>query len=620
MNLFINKGINNAYSSYLFLIFFMLISTVFIESPELGPGVVLGQQIWFHWTTVVFSLSIFIGWFFLKDRVGYSFCFQDLIVVVLILWNIVTYNQNLLPAYSRYVFSFQLLPFWFFLRFSIMNRPDLKFIFIIALVLTGIIEAIWGLLQLYNITNSNHFLFRLTGSFYNPGPYSGYLSVILPIALDFAFKYKSFSVLGKLNNKNLLYVFFLLTIIFIMTVLPSGMSRSAWLASIVSCSWIMWVRLSGSSRLKMTLNKYRNFRELVVTMLVLVFVSGFIGAYLIKKDSADGRFLLWKISARVIAKEPINGTGFGGFAFPYAQEQEKYFASGEASNEEKEVAGTPEYLFNEYLQLIIEQGIFGFLFFSLLIGSCFYTGIKTGQTAACGGLIALCVFAFSSYPLQLPSFCIVLTILLVLCLEYSDCKLKSVSLNVKCWALSISSSVILLIVMISVSLTVCFAQNKIYNNYRAWNKIRKWYQHKAYDQATSAYDKLYPGLKYDPVFLFEYAQCLSNNKQYLFSNMLLKKASILKVDPMFYNIIAKNYHALGNYKEAEHWLWRSINLVPERIYPYYLLTKLYTHPDCNDLEKAKEIAILVLGKSKWIDNQATRKMREEISRLIIEEK
>ena len=50
-------------------------------------------------------------------------------------------------------------------------------------LLTGAIEAIWGLAQLYGFTPSQHSRFELTGSFFNPGPYSGFLVAILPLAL-----------------------------------------------------------------------------------------------------------------------------------------------------------------------------------------------------------------------------------------------------------------------------------------------------------------------------------------------------------------------------------------------------------------------------------------------------
>ena len=45
----------------------------------------------------------------------------------------------------------------------------------------GVKEAVLGLLQVYGYEDSNHSLYALTGSFYNPGPYSGFLAMCLPL-------------------------------------------------------------------------------------------------------------------------------------------------------------------------------------------------------------------------------------------------------------------------------------------------------------------------------------------------------------------------------------------------------------------------------------------------------
>ena len=37
-------------------------------------------------------------------------------------------------------------------------------------IATGGTQAVWGLLQIYGVYGSSHSLFRLAGSFYNPGP------------------------------------------------------------------------------------------------------------------------------------------------------------------------------------------------------------------------------------------------------------------------------------------------------------------------------------------------------------------------------------------------------------------------------------------------------------------
>ena len=52
---------------------------------------------------------------------------------------------------------------------------------VVILLLLGGYEAFWGFLQLYGFSVSNHSLYALTGSFYNPGPYMGYLAMVLPV-------------------------------------------------------------------------------------------------------------------------------------------------------------------------------------------------------------------------------------------------------------------------------------------------------------------------------------------------------------------------------------------------------------------------------------------------------
>lgn len=49
--------------------------------------------------------------------------------------------------------------------------------FIYSLLISGIIQAVYGNLQFYDIYSSRHHLFNITGSFFNPGPYAGYLLI-----------------------------------------------------------------------------------------------------------------------------------------------------------------------------------------------------------------------------------------------------------------------------------------------------------------------------------------------------------------------------------------------------------------------------------------------------------
>ena len=56
---------------------------------------------------------------------------------------------------------------------------------------------------------------------------------------------------------------------------------------------------------------------------------------------------MWKIAAQAVLEHPWLGVGWENVAGAYGDAQERYFASGMASVQEKHVAGAPEYVFNE---------------------------------------------------------------------------------------------------------------------------------------------------------------------------------------------------------------------------------------------------------------------------------
>ena len=105
-----------------------------------------------------------------------------------------------------------------------------RMVIVWSLIAAGTVEAVWGLLQVYSYLPSNHSLYALTGSFYNPGPYSGFLSMCLPLALDEWLE-------GKRVRKHIA----LAALVLMLLVLPSGMSRSAWLAALVASAGVLGV-------------------------------------------------------------------------------------------------------------------------------------------------------------------------------------------------------------------------------------------------------------------------------------------------------------------------------------------------------------------------------------------
>ncbi|MBP3518840.1 MAG: hypothetical protein J6K31_10680, partial [Parabacteroides sp.] len=79
---------------------------------------------------------------------------------------------------------------------------------------------------------------------------------------------------------------------------------------------------------------------------------------------------------------------------------------------------------------------------------------------------------------------------------------------------------------------------------------------------------------------------------------------------------AKNLQSLGRYEAAERELLRAIEILPERLYPYYLLAKLYSEPAFYQADRFRDAAEKVLTKEPKVESTAIREMRTEIRKII----
>ena len=152
-----------------------------------------------------------------------------------------------------------------------------------------------------------------------------------------------------------------------------------------------------------------------------------------------------------------------------------------------------------------------------------------------------------------------------------------------------------------------------YQAYKTWNKNRMYYHASMYKDVAKEYEKIYPYLNDQVAFLFEYAQSLSKSQQYAESNQVLERAIQISCDPMLYNIMGKNHQARKEYKAAEAAFLKATHIVPNRLYPHYLLAKLYM--ESGEKEKAKHTAQIVLTKEPKVMSRAVEEMREEMRKV-----
>jgi len=599
----------------LFIIPFLLaLATIFIIDNTLANGVVSGKYYWFYGSMGLASIATLIYSFTNKQSFrfsladGFVLLFAGSVFLSSFIFNEASANTTKLTLLALLV----VLYFCFRIIFqgTTGQACNERVVFIcVFIIITGLVEAVWGLLQLYGFQPSQHSLFHLTGSFFNPGPYAGYLAVIFPLALHYALTPKSPK--GDLavcvcDLKAPFRGLDVITCIAIILVLPAAMSRASWLAAIAGSAVVVFK----TEKIKIRVNQFhlRHLRAIAL-VITLLLVAGFIGIYFLKKDSADGRLLTWKVSLNVLVKHPL-GVGLGHFPAAYGDAQAAYFASGKASEIEEHVAGNPEYGFNEFLQIAIESGIVSLLLFIGLLISAFRGLAKTKNWGVIGSLVALLVFACFSYPFSVLLFPIILVFLLAMSGVNSTqiTQIERIDANK-----SLKSVLISLICVICVPI-ILYKQYPVYHAYKQWNNSKMYYQAGMYKEAAQDYEPLYPYLNDQIQFLFECGRSLSQAEQPEKSNEVLLHASQISCDPMLYNIIGKNYQVMKEYDLAENNLLKSTHIVPNRLYPYYLLMKLYI--EMENEAKAREAARVVLTKEPKVQSQAVKEMREEAKKIM----
>lgn len=249
-----------------------------------------------------------------------------------------------------------------------------------AMVVSGLIQAGIATAQLCGMIATRHSYYDFTGSFPNPGPLGGWLCVaaLAAVVLTLHFRKNGKKIWAVLCAAGGLYV----GIILLLTD-----SRAAWLGFAAGIFWMLCTL------------RFR-YKRLVLLSMAVIALIGAIFLYGYKKDSADGRLLVWRVSADMVAHKPVMGHGIGTFSEHYMFTQADYFGHHPDSRFVG-VAEQVSYPFNELIGITCEQGIVGGLLLLFLVGSAL---LHRGNTGGKTLLIGLSVFGLFSYPSAFLSF------------------------------------------------------------------------------------------------------------------------------------------------------------------------------------------------------------------------
>lgn len=578
----------------------------------------IGKHIGFYSVMALVPMATAIS--FWNNRQSVKFHLADYFIL---LWLMISFGLSYLyfQTVNNKMATFVMLGvlYYCFRIFLVQNQINMRILMLMAM-LVGCVEAVWGLMQLYSFAQSQHASYGVTGSFFNPGPYAGFLAIILPVSLYYLCWDRQ--ALAKHRGGNAVFfkirwVIALITCIAIVLILPATMSRAAWIAAAIGCGTV----LSGYYLcfLKPRKEKRKAIgRKIGLFAVFLTIVSlAAAGLYYLKKDSADGRTLIWKLSWEMASKSWY-GEGLGGFSGGYGYAQQEYFKSGRGTAKEEWLAGEPEYAFNEFAQIAAEQGYVPLALFLLTLAFAFVTGIRHRRFMAVGGLAALLVFALFSYPFSLIPFLIVTIFFLTSCIStrfsaVDDLYLNPIVLRTRKQWNAYTVIAVLLLSTIYVVQTL-YKRYPVFQAHQIWGQSQIYYQTGMYGRVVELYKPLYPLMRDQPRFLFEYGRSLYMTGEYEESKSVLFKGVSISADPMFRILIGRNEQMKKDFRRAEVHYRNAANQVPNRLYPFYLLAKLYD--ETGEYEKAYNMAVKVVNKEVKIHSPAIEEMKAEMREYI----
>lgn len=392
----------------------------------------------------------------------------------------------------------------------------------------------------------------MTGGFANSGPYGGFLAVCIAVVFAAAWRWRD-SV--NLYDRILFWLSSVSGCLGIV-VLPASMSRAGLIALAVSGVVFALTKTEIKSYL-------RSHKWLPLSVVAVSLAIG-AGAFCLKKDSALGRFHIWEMELRAIADKPLTGYGYGNALGSYGDAQAEYFEGEERGQERVRIAGCPEYAFNEYLRLGMEFGILGLLLSVavIVLGTMMLCHSDSSLTF---GIVAWGAFAMASYPLAVWQLRLLLAVFLG----------AAIGVSVKVGKKGRLILVPALVCLSVGSMLVWLPENKHRKEAESkWLEERRFTNFGIFDGMADRLAILYPQLRRNFRYLYDYGYALHKECRYEESNVILREGALISSDPMFYNIIGKNHEALGDYELAERNYIHAHNMVPSRLYPYILLMEM----------------------------------------------
>lgn len=441
------------------------------------------------------------------------------------------------------------------------------------------LEAVLGIVQFWGLFQGSS-IYKVTGSFDNPAGFAASLCA--------GFSFIIF-LLSEGCRKHVRHGGWMIGAIIAVAVTMSQ-SRAGVMSVAFICFTLLYLKFS----------RKRWIRILSMGCFALLLS----GCYWLKKDSAEGRLLIWKCSMHMVKDSPWIGHGIGGFEAHYMDYQKDYLRQHEQSRYSM-LAGNVKHPFNEYIGVLVNFGFIGLLMILAIVTllvHCYRKYPSAEKRIALYSLMSIGVFSFFSYPFTYPftwivtSLCVVILTKEYLTIFFTQPMMK----NALCIFILIGS-------FGGIYKLVERVKSEI-----EWGKIAKLALCEKSRKTLPAYEKLEMKFEDNPYFLYNYAAILLENKQYEESIKIALRCRKYWADYDLELMIGELYQNLDIPELAEKYYNSALLMCPSRFLPLYNLFHLYK--DIEDRECMFSVAKTIIDKPMKIETPTIRMMKREMER------
>ena len=430
----------------------------------------------------------------------------------------------------------------------------------------GIIEILYSIIQLFGFVPNNFHYTYFSGSLNNPAIFGMLLSFCVPITVYYAVK--------TVGTEQMIWK--TMTMTFGVFVILSD-SRTAMMASICGTAIILTMEVKS---LKKSISG-RRFRLIGITCVTIALIA----LYLYKRNSANGRILIWNVCVEMIKDKPWFGWGFDGYVAQYMNYQADYLTT-HPNSPFVLLAGETQSPFNEFLHIALIYGIPCAITFACVIFWTIwyiYTRVIEHKSVLLCTICVLVTWLMFSYPFNIP---FVWLIILFVCLSMINRKTKP-PMPKLCMSLVLTAGAACLY---SLCVIGAYEIRKLSLQERAMNHCD--------EEIMKEYEEAYKEYYDDYMFIYNYGALLHLRGEYKKSLEVLNAGTKYLSDYNMILLIGDNYQKLKQYDLALASYKRAGEMIPSRYLPLYYRMELYL--EMGDKEKAHETANIIINKENKI--------------------